>query len=252
MPEAERNFRRALKLDPDLSQSRSLLGWLKMFYHWDMEGGVEEFERALRVNPNDPIARHGMADFYMILGDRERSVQEVMAARRVDPLSRLTTIPVIGHLAMARRYDEAIEEIRQWMALFPEDKGMSRTWLPMILKLQGRYEEALEEERSLYPPGSAYLKAVVQGYEEGGPHGADRAAAEFLASQPSPSPLLVARYYSAAGEIDMAFDWLDRAYQEREPQILHVVGYPQFDAIRSDPRYEDLLRRIGIPREERP
>ncbi|MGB7489787.1 MAG: protein kinase [Thermoanaerobaculia bacterium] len=252
MPAAEKGFRRALEIDPDLSQARSLLGWVKMFYHWDIAGGVEEFERALRIDPNDPIARHGMADYYMILGDRERSVEEVMAARRVDPLSRVTVSPVIGHLTMARRYDEALDEIRQWMALFPDDKGVIGIWLPMILKLQGRYEEALEEERSLYPPESAYLKAVVQGYEEGGPRGADRAAAEFLASQPSPSLLLVARYYAAAGEIEMAFDWLDRAYQEREPQILHVVAYPQFDALRSDPRYEDLLRRIGIPQEARP
>jgi len=175
-----------------------------------------------------------------------------LAARRVDPLSRVTVFPVIGHLAMARRYDEAIDEIRQWTTLFPDDKGMTRTWLPMILKLQGRYEEALEEERSLYPPDSAYLRAMEQGFEEGGPQGADRAAADYLASRSSPSPMLVARTYAAAGEVDLAFAWLDRAYAGREPQILHVVGYPQFDALRSDPRYEDLLRRIGIPQEARP
>ena len=252
MPAAERGFRRALELDPDLSQSRSLLGWLKMFYHWDIAGGVEEFERALKVDPNDPIARHGLADYHMVLGDRQRSVEEVLAARRVDPLSRVTVFPVIGHLAMARRYDEAIDEIRQWTTLFPDDKGMTRTWLPMILKLQGRYEEALEEQRSLYPPDSAYLRAMEQGFEEGGPQGADRAAADYLASRSSPSPMLVARTYAAAGEVDLAFAWLDRAYAGREPQILHVVGYPQFDALRSDPRYEDLLRRIGIPQEARP
>ena len=246
MPAAEKGFRRALELDPDLSQARSLLGWVKMFYHWDIAGGVEEFDRALRIDPNDPIARHGMADYYMILGDRERSVEEVMAARRVDPLSRVTVIPVIGHLMMARRYEEALDETRQWMELFPDDKGVIVTWLPMILKLQGRYEEALEEERSLYPPDSGYLKAVEQGFEDGGPRGADRAAGDYLASRSSPSPILVARTYAAAGEVDLAFEWLDRAYAVREPQLLHVVAYPQFDAIRSDPRYEELLRRIGI------
>ena len=64
MPAAEKGFRRALELDPDLSEARSLLGWVKMFYHWDLGGGVEEFERALRIDPNDPIARHGLADYY--------------------------------------------------------------------------------------------------------------------------------------------------------------------------------------------
>ena len=251
MPAAEEGFRRALELDPDLNQSRSLLGWVKMFYHWDIAGGVEEFEQALRIDPNDAIARHGMADYYMIVGDHERSVEEVMAARRVDPLSRLTVIPVIGHLAMAYRYDEAIDEIRQWMALSPDDRGVIREWLPMILKLQDRYLEALEEQRDLYPPDSAYLRAIEQGFEEGGPRGADRAEADYLASRSVPSPVQVARTYAAAGEIDLAFEWLEKAYEQRRPQILHVPGYPHFDSLRSDPRYEDLLRRIGIPQEAR-
>lgn len=249
MPAAEKGFRRALVLDPDLSQARSLLGWVKMFYHWDIAGGVEEFEQALRIDPNDPIARHGMADYYMIVSDHERSVEEVMAARRVDPLSRVTVIPVIGHLMMARRYEEALDETRQWMELFPDDKGVILTWLPMILKLQGRYEEALEEQRNLYPPGSAYLRAMEQGFEDGGPRGADRAEADYLASGSAPSPVEVARTYAAAGEIDLAFEWLEKAYEQRRPQVLHVPGYPHFDSVRSDPRYEDLLRRIGIAQE---
>jgi tetratricopeptide (TPR) repeat protein len=190
-----------------------------------------------------------MADYYLIVGDHERSVEEVMAARRVDPLSRLTVIPVVGHLAMAHRYEEAIDEIRQWMALSPDDRGVIRGWLPMILKLQGRYDEALEEQRDLYPPDSAYLRAMEKGFEEGGPQGADRAEADYLASSSAPSPVQVARTYAAAGEIDLAFEWLEKAYEQRRPQILHVPGYPQFDSLRADPRYQDLLERIGISEE---
>ena len=245
MPEAERGFRRALEIDPDLSEARALAGWVKMFYHWDIEAGVEEFKRALKVNPNDAIARHGVADFYMILGDHERSVDEVMEARRVDPLSRLTIVPVIGHLTMAHRYDEAIDELRQWQAIFPGDR-LVLSWLPTVLWLQGHHEESLEELRRLSPPDSPYVRAVERGFADGGAEGADRAAGDYLASQPSPSALRVARAYSGAGEVDLAFQWLERAYEERRPQILHVVAYPEFDAIRSDQRYEDLLRRIGI------
>jgi serine/threonine protein kinase/TolB-like protein len=245
MPEAEKGFRRALEIDPDLSEARALAGWVKMFYHWNIEAGVEEFQRALKVNPNDPIARHGMADYYMMLGDHERSVEEVMAARRVDPLSRLTIVPVIGHLTMAHRYDEALDELRQWQAIFPDDR-LVLSWLPTVLWLRGDYEEALEEQRNQYPPGSSFVKAIESGFEEGGPKGADRAAADFLAKKPSSPTLRVARYYAAAEDPDLAFEWLERAYEERRPQILHVVAYPEFDSIRSDPRYEELLRRIGI------
>ncbi len=245
MPEAEKGFRRALEIDPDLSEARALAGWVKMFYHWDIEAGVEEFKRALKVNPNDAIARHGMADYYMILGDHERSVEEVMAARRVDPLSRLTIVPVIGHLTMAHRYDEALDELRQWQAIFPDDR-LVLSWLPTVLWLQGHYEESLEELRRRSPPDSPYVRAVEKGFKDGGAEGADRAAGDYLASRPSPSAIQVARAYSGAGEIDLAFEWLERAYEERRPQILHVVAYPEFDSIRSDPRYEELLRRIGI------
>ena len=248
MPEAELGFRRALEIDPDSSESRSLLGWLKMFYHWDIEGGRQEFERALKVNPNDLIARHGMADYYMILGDHERSVQEVEAARRVDPLSRLAIGPVIGHLAMAQRYDEALMELRQWQALFPDDRVVLG-WLPMVLWWKGDYEEAMVELRNLHPPDSPYVAAMQRGFEEGGPIGAARAAADYLISQPSPPSLRVARLYASAGETDLAFDWLGRAYGEHMPQLLHITGYPDFDSMRSDPRYEDLLRRIGISEE---
>ncbi|NHZ73504.1 MAG: protein kinase, partial [Nitrospirae bacterium] len=174
MPEAEKGFRRALEIDPDLSEARALAGWVKMFYHWDIEAGVEEFQRALNVNPNDAIARHGMADYYMILGDHERSVEEVMAARRVDPLSRLTVLPVVAHLTMAHRYDEALDELRQWLAIFPDDR-LVLSWLPTVLWLRGDYEEALEEQRNQYPPGSSFVKAIESGFEEGGPKGADRA-----------------------------------------------------------------------------
>jgi tetratricopeptide (TPR) repeat protein len=245
MPRAEQGFQRALEIDPDLSEARSLLGWVKMFYHWDIAGGVEEYQQALRINPNDLMARHGMADYYILIGDRERSVAQMMAARRVDPLARLAVGPLVGHLIMARRYDEALAELREWQAIFPDDKVVLG-WLPMVLWLQGRYEEAMEELRSQYPPDSPYVEAVELGFERGGPRAAERAAADFLANQASPPSLQVAMSYSEAGEIDPAFEWLERAYEERLPQLLHVVAYPQFDPLRSDPRYEDLLVRIGI------
>ena len=248
MPRAEKGMVEALALDPDLSQARALLGWLKMFYHWDIEGGVEEYERALRVNPNDLMARHGMADYYMLLGESERSVQEVMAARSVDPLSRLAIVPVVGHLAMAHRFDEALAELRQWESLFPDDRTLL-SWLPMVLRLQGDYDTAWKELRRFNPPDSPYVRAVESGFQAAGPEGADRAAADFLAAKSSPPKLTVARFYAAAGDVDLAFDWLEQAYENRIPQLLHVVAYPEFDSLRADPRYQDLLERIGISEE---
>ena len=164
-----------------------------------------------------------------------------------DPVAaiRIDAFKVTEGRACIGQDRRAIDELRQWQAIFPGDR-LVLSWLPTVLWLQGHYEKSLEELRRLSPPDSPYVRAVERGFADGGAEGADRAAGDYLASQPSPSALRVARAYSGAGEVDLAFQWLERAYEERRPQILHVVAYPEFEAIRSDPRYEDLLRRIGI------
>jgi tetratricopeptide (TPR) repeat protein len=244
-PRAEAAARKAIELDGQLGAPHSVLGFVRLFYYWDWKGAEAELRRALELDPNNAIARHGMADYLLVTGDLNESVRQVELGRQCDPLSQITLVPVVGHLILARRYDEAIAESRRILKLFP-DYGAVRGFLFTALWQKGSYEQALEERDKIAGNG-AIVAAMRRGYGEKGPRGAMRAAADYLVSRPAPgNPLSIASYYAAAGEEDLAFQWLEKAFQARIPQLMHLKADPDFDAIRSDPRFADLLRRIGF------
>lgn len=109
MSRAESAARRALALDAVLAPAHSTLGSIKLFYRWDWTATVE-FKRALELNRNDLLARHGLADYAAFTGDHDESIRQVELARQSDPLSPLALLPVPAHLEFARRYDDAIRE----------------------------------------------------------------------------------------------------------------------------------------------
>jgi TolB-like protein len=241
---AEAASRKALELDAENSLAHSILGWVRLTFHWDWKGAEAELRRALELDPNDPIARHGLADYLLVVGDLDGSVRQVELGRQCDPLSQLTLEPVVGHLVYARRYDEAIVEAREILKLHP-DYDAVRMFLSDALWQRGSYEESLEERGKM--AGSNIVAVMRQGYRARGHRGAMRAAADYLANRASGAPLVVASYYALAGEKDLAFPWLEKAFQARAPQLHYLRADPDFDSLRSDPRFADLLRRIGFP-----
>ncbi len=126
---------------------------------------------------------------------------------------------------------------------------------PMISHLYfglGRLEEAYRASIAHYEKCGdrlcdALREAELRGWAEGGWEGSKRAAAELLASIEGFSPNAIATFYSFAGDTDEAFAWLEEGYRQREPLMVNVKGMPSFDPIRSDPRFDDLVRRIGFP-----
>jgi tetratricopeptide (TPR) repeat protein len=249
MARAEAAALRALELDPELAQAHTSLGWIRLFYYWDWTGAESEFRRALALNPNDPNARHGLADYMLVRGDLEESVRQVELGRQCDPLSPITIVPVVGHLVFADRYDEAIAEADKMLELFPEYRQI-HSFRASALWHRGSYEEALAEYRKGRGGESVLSEAMEQAYRERGPRAAMRAGADFLAARYGTSrvdPLTVASYYAAAEEKDLAFEWLEKALDARIPQLLHLKADPDFDPLRSDPRFHDLLRRMKFP-----
>lgn len=206
---------------------------------------------ALALNPNDAIARHGLADYLLWTGDLDESVRQVELGRQADPLLPLTIGPVIAHLAFARRYDEAIAQAEEAIEFLP-DLPTFHSFLAFALWQQGSYERALAEQRKAGPQLTRLAEAMEPAYRQGGLQAAMRAAADFLVAQSESggefAPLEVAEFYGAAGEKDLAFEWLQKALDARIPQLFHLKADPYFDSLRSDPRYQDLLQRIGSPR----
>jgi TolB-like protein len=246
MPEAEALLTRALNLDPDRAEAQTMLGWMQLFWFWEWEKAKATFEGVLAIDPNQVIARHGLADYYLVMGDSEESLRQVRLAVKSDPLSIWTLIPLVGHLSYAGHFDESIAETERALSLFPGQPTF-RHWRWSNLWLKGSYDEALAAYEDDWGADSEQSRVLRSGFERGGPAEASRAIAEFLVAQPNPSPLNVAWRYADAGEHDLAFEWLEKAFEAHIPQLLHLKGSSAYDSIRDDPRFGDLLRRMGLP-----
>jgi len=246
MPEAEALLVRALELDPDLAEARTMEGWIQLFWHWEWEKARATFERVLEIDPNQVIARHGLADYYLVMGDSEESLRHVRIGVKSDPMSVWTLIPLVAHLNYAGRFDESTAEAERALSLYP-DHPTFKSWLMWNLWSTGSYDAALTAYDDIHGTDSEYSQALRSGFERGGRAAASRAIADLLVTRPNPSPLNVAWRYADAGENDLAFEWLEKAFEAHVPQLLHLKGSSEYDSIRDDPRFGDLLRRMGLP-----
>jgi TolB-like protein/tetratricopeptide (TPR) repeat protein len=240
---------RALELDEGASEAYSVLGYLELYQDWDWNGAETALLEALRLDPNDALARHGYADLLTIEGRGEEGLRQVQLAREIDPFSPLVNGPVVGHLYITRRFEDALAELARLRALF-ERPDYGQEFVVFSLWQLGRYDEALNEFRALWSHDPGMIRAVEEGYAAAGPQGAMRAAADHAADRWDPEggdAYRIARFYARAGDVDLSLEWLERAYQARKPQFLHAVADPVFDPLRSDPRFIALLRRIGLP-----
>jgi tetratricopeptide (TPR) repeat protein len=151
---------------------------------------------------------------------------------------------------MTHRYDEVIVEALRTVAAFPKF-ATARSVLADALWRKGRYDEALEQYKILFGSENEELRLIENTLRRAGPRAALKAYADSIAAQLQAAgrgnPLGVAKRYAEAGERDLAFQWLEKAFTERTPQLLHIVADPAYDDLREDPRYRDLIRRIGIP-----
>jgi tetratricopeptide (TPR) repeat protein len=156
---------------------------------------------------------------------------------------------VLGHLFMAGRYEEVLTEGTRVERLFPDHPTIKHFQAAALWQL-GRYEESLEKQAQSLGVDHPYVRTARQALEDGGPEAAMRANADRLAGLSKTAPVApesVARCYAQAGDLDPAFEWLERAFEERTPQLLHVAMDPRYSKVRADPRYNALLHRIGFP-----
>jgi TolB-like protein/DNA-binding winged helix-turn-helix (wHTH) protein len=246
----------ALELAPDLAEARAPLGLTRLSFDWDWPAAGRELARAIELDPSDAGVRHGYADYLLVTGRPEESLEQAKLGRRYDPVSPISTAHVVGHLLFLRRYDEVVEEARALLEMDPRF-GVVRGFLAAALWHRGQHEDSLwvllDHLEARMPE---LVDALLQGHRESGPGGAMLALAEQLAIRvdagPKPLPVSVARYFARGGDLGRSLDFLERALDVREPTLLHVGADPDFDVLRSDPRFADLLRRIGLPRHETP
>jgi tetratricopeptide (TPR) repeat protein len=255
-PKAMALARRALELDPTLSEPHAVLGGQMMALDWDFAGGVAEFKKAVALDPNDAQVHYRYAVNISIVGGMEPvALAEINRAHELDPLRRDISVWVGSVYTYARRFDEAIVACKKVANDNPSfadahDCLASAYWgkkmYPQVIE-----EYKIEDQLS----HDDFASALVQGFGSGGWPGALRKCTETLLakrkSQPSSSygtAYQIAQCYADLGDKDQAFQWLDTALQEHDENLTGLQTDFVFDPIRSDPRFAELVRIVGLPR----
>jgi TolB-like protein/Tfp pilus assembly protein PilF len=243
----------AIRLDPSLGTAHTTLGIVHLMYDWDWVGAEAELLRALELSPNDPTTLASYSFYMALLGRHEEAIAAQQQATLRSPLDRSLRLEYAVRLYYARRYKEAIEEWQKILDLHPDlPRGaLGNLWAVTYWEL-GREEEAFlalqEVSRTL---GAEHVaKARARAYEGGGFRAAFRAGLEARMAEARegrfPS-FVVAAGLARLGEADVAMEWLERAYRLHDPFMPLLNASPAFDAVRTDPRFQELLRRIGFP-----
>ncbi len=237
---------KALEIDPSQAEAYAALGFMDLFFEWRFDRAKLELEKALSLDPYDVHIRHGYADYLVAHGRARESVDQLRIARGHNPNAPWAHLLVLTHLHMASRdWNEVLAEARRVQAAFPTMSMPSGIIVDCLWRL-GKYEEALRELRALDPEGAAVMETALK---EEGPRAALKASAEAALEHVTPRtrPMTIAAAFADAGDRDTAFAWLEKAFAVRQPQLLYVPARSEWDGLRDDPRYIDVMRRIGLP-----
>ena len=250
--EARRAATKAVELDPNLGEVHAALGFFKFLYDWDFAGAEKELKYGIELNPNYAEAHHWYAIYLANVGMFEEAVYEARRAQELDPLSLLMNQTAGNVLLLARDYDGAVAALRKTLEL-DANFAAAHSVLGCVYSRKRMYPEALaefEKVRSLAgtnPMVDASIKALIACvYAAWGKRTEALGLLEEIQSPPMTTPYSIAGVYAELGENDRAFEWLNKAYPSRSFDLVSLKVDPRFDNIRPDPRFHEMLRRIGL------
>jgi len=240
----------ALQLNPALAEAHTMLAVVSLYYDWDWVSAERAFKHAIGLKPDDATAHQRYALALNYRGRFDDALREIRLARDLDPVSLIINTNVGNTLYWARRYQEAIVELQKALA-FDAAFPATHTNLAQVYVQTHAYAEAIAEFKKARLLGGvslveAYLAHV---YAVSGQGGEARKLLDDLADPSRPthiSPFDIALVYVGLGDHDEAFAWLEKAYNERERDMLSLKVNPVLDPLRSDPRFVDLMRRVGL------
>ena len=246
IPKAREAALKAISLDGNSAAGYSTLGYIQLYYDWDWDLAKTNLLRALELSPNDARTRHAYADYLMVMGDLEESLNQVEIGHLYDPFSPMARTVLDGHRLFARQYDKVIEDGKRAIEENPE---ADRNFYREALWFKGMHEEAFAAYKKTWGRNEDLLRAMNEGFAESGYAGAVLSLANALTEREPEfkNYVTLAQLYARAGEPEEALNALEKAFQQRQPQILHIKANPVFDELRSSPAFQDLLHRIGFP-----
>jgi serine/threonine protein kinase/TolB-like protein/Tfp pilus assembly protein PilF len=241
---------KALQIDPALAEAHTSLAYVKLYYDWDWAGAESEYKQAIALNPNYPTPHHGYAYLLSSSGRTEEAIAEIKKAEAIDPLALIFQTDHGEYYYFARRPDEAIAQLQKALDM---DPSFVRAHFLMgrALIQKGRCDDGITEalKAQKMVPAIESLGWIGQEYASCGRKAeAEKAAADLseLSKQHYVSPHWFGAVQAGLGNKDEAFKWLDQAIDRRFGPMIYLKVNPIWDPLRSDPRFAERLRRVGL------
>jgi TolB-like protein/Tfp pilus assembly protein PilF len=257
VPKSNAAAEKALELDPMLAHPHADLGANKWQYNWDFPGGEAEFRKAFELDPSDATAHQWFSESLCWIGGRaQEAIEEGTRAHQLDPLSPIIGAQQAQAYTYAHQFDQAIEIFKKVLADNP-NFGRAHSELAYAYWGAHKYPEAIQEWKT----GSQFegdknltefANAMDTGFRAGGwpaalRQGIDVSLAQRNSKAEYVSPFNIAGMYADLGDKEHAFEWLDTAYREHDENMISLRTDFTLDSLHSDPRYADLVRKIGLP-----
>jgi serine/threonine-protein kinase len=243
---------RALEIDDDLAEAHTSLAYVRMYFEWDWPGAEKEFKRAMELKPNYTTALQWYAYALACIGRADEAISTMKSALEIDPHSIVTNIDLAIIYSWTRRYDEARGQVRKILEMEP-NKGGFKGSLMEVCVATDMYDEYMDEyfnRKALAKAPPDEVARIREIYEVWGwRRFRQHELAEVLerAKKTFVSPTKIAGRYAELGDNEKALEWLDKGYREHEKWMMTLNVDSSFDGVRSDPRFQDLLRRVGLP-----
>ena len=251
-PRARDAATKALELDPNLAEAHTSLAYYNLYHAWNWVEAEKEFKKAIDLNPNYATAHDWFSVYLMAMGRYDEAFKEVSRAHELDPLSVVISTDIGFNRLYRREYDEAIDQLRGTLAVSPKFP-IAHLWLGRAYQQKKMYPEAIDEFNKTddaLPGWAVTLAGTGNAYGEWG-HQAEAKQVLVRLNEMSRgkyvTPYGVALVYAGMDDNNQAFAWLNKAYEGRNHWLVWLNRDPRWDRLRSDPRFADLKKRVGLP-----
>ncbi len=250
-PRAKEFALRAIGIDPSISEAYGILGSVKTDFEWDWEDAERAFKKALELNPNSAVSLRQHAVLLLATGKVEEALKQVRKSKVIDPMLEASQTALGIVLLRAGRLGEARAQFKKSVDLDP-NRSHSRWLLGQSLVLESKYDEGIQEIQKAYSLSSKN-PMILAGL--GWAHAAANRTAEAekvieelkeRSQQESIRPYLLAKIHAALGRLDLAFEWLEKAYEEHDTSLVFILNDESLLNLHSDPRFKELLKKMRL------